>query len=45
MNPESYRLLKSIADRKKLALPVQSEPFGSPAWIAFLTKLDQSLRA
>ncbi len=45
MNPESYRLLKSIADRKQLALPPVTEPFGSPAWVAFLVKLDQALRA
>jgi hypothetical protein len=45
MNPESYRLLKSIADRKRLPLPPITETFGSPAWVAFLVKLDQSLRA
>lgn len=45
MNDITYRLLKQIADRKQLALPVQTEPFGSPAWVAFFIKLDQALRA
>lgn len=45
MNDIAYRLLKSIADRKQLALPPVTEPFGSPAWVAFLVKLDQALRA
>lgn len=45
MNDIAYRLLKSIADRKQLALPPITEAFGSPAWVAFLVKLDQSLRA
>lgn len=39
MDATSYRLLTRIAANLNLAVPAATEPFGSPAWVQFLSRV------
>jgi len=44
MTPEVYAQLSLIARNLTLAIPSPLEPWGSPVWVAFLSKIELATR-
>jgi hypothetical protein len=44
MTPEVYAQLSLIARNLALAIPSPLEPWGSPVWVAFLSKVERATR-
>lgn len=45
MTPEAYRQFSQIARNLGLAVPAYAEPFSSPVWVQFLSRVAQATGA